>query len=1342
MESKTNRYQSRILREMHQNTENPFNSPPSSTGSHGTITLTSNLTMGPQGESTRRMDDDSIKLPSQAAMRGAKAPQPPSFTVNTSALGRTFPEWSRWNPNGREEEEEKDMWEIASDCAPIPEGKENVTPHGSPNSSMVATPRAEDSDRDKVSQNFLDHLRYLRHKLREPTVQRETTIQQTLVVTQMIHELAADARARRESRAARKALRESSPSRGGDSTTRKYIQPRRREAIVAEKPINPPIRRSINQTAKPSNASKDHASKASRGPLRSRAQMQPRVQTESECSLDLSEPLARPRQDQPDQAAHPSHPRTSTPNPTKGSKPRRGNVTALLETLKTAQTKQAESKESSAKNISPKSQSPVQTRKAIKPHVDRQSALGIIDSPTNPNFTARSFFLPNLSHMNDFLSGALRLSSFKNGIPVFVKHGKVHDRESTISPDHHADVEAIAIPEDEEKIFVSLDKIKDEIQALKEHDELISKQADQLEEEVEELHIQIAKYKSRKDSAVGSDSEGSMIDHLNTQKAQLEEQISSLQARLDKANRKISINEIHTESYVAERDEALKNASEHLNKIKQLQSELNLAREELETLRDGNTQDANALESENKSLRKDNNSIRQQWKSLLEENQSLRSHNSAMTQHNADLEHDLKAAKVQVDSNKAEFDSLQQECELALEEKALLKQDNLSLEHQNDKILNDNKVLQQQNSLLDRRNQSLREDIDRLEKLLDAADGETGMMSADVKDIKYRLEVQNRELAKENAELQQQIIDLQADFSCKRMNYEQDKRRLTAANDRLKNHMDQISKRFEQIVKESQEEVARYEEQHVTLTQQLELIAGKESALAEKLRKSATQEAVLQSKLDRKTDAVNEARQLTQEIKNFMSILHKKKTAKAPRVVESKGKSTVSEATARSTISQTDLALQDDYTQQINLSQGSDFVNLFAPDEIPRLRDALRQIRNDTQQKDLTGDSFDFDDDDMSEQASQSLPPFPANGQPRAVSSHRTVSGASKGRVDATKSQPVGILKDTQLSRLNLQKQKTARTIANTEFEEPRELDRIADSNTGARKSKPDEPSPRKVSFSQRNIQSGRAKTRLGRATSDPRLELEQDLSGRFSVKSGLSEASQTEAHLRRSSDSAQFDVDTNHEENMTSALFMDDITLEQQKTAARQSAKRANPELSKDAKRVLDNLCHDHDCRNCMVCARINSHRREDGVALGGVSKKKTVHIERPVPVSDRIPDQTEYEDQSTMRPSQEPAVALAKVIKALQDEERHIKNALAKKSAVYNECDPAIHRRMWKQLGSEMEKLRKAQDLKRDQIYYLHDVLEGQKVNGQEMTASYVEETIVSILSKDPSWNGVPGY
>ncbi|KAI0377680.1 hypothetical protein F5Y04DRAFT_263945 [Hypomontagnella monticulosa] len=1227
MESKTSRYQSRILREMHQNNENPFNSPPSSTGSHGTITLTSNLSMGPQAESTRRMDDMSIKLPSQAAMRNAKAPQPTSLNINTSALGRTFPEWSRWNPNGPERE--KDMWETASDAVPNPDGKENITPHGSPNSSVVATPRADESDRDKVE----------------------------------------------------------------------------------------------SESVKSAHLSKDQHFAASRGALRSRAQMQPRVQTESECSLDLSEPLLQSKV-----AERGRHSHASTPNAAKNSKPRRGNVTALLETLKTAQSQQAESKEQSAKQASPKPQPAVQPQNAAKIHMERYQGVGTSASPATPNQTARSFFLPNLYYMNDFLSGALKLSSFRNGIPIFVKHGRVHDRESTAFPDYHAEVEAISIPEDEEKIFVSLDKIKDEIHALKEHDELVSRQAEQLQEEVEDLQIQIAKYKSRKDSAMGSDSESSIIDHLNAQKSQLEDQISSLQARLDKANRKISINEIHTESYVTERDEALKSATEHLEKIKHLQSELNVAHQQIELLQEDNTQNANELELENRSLRKDNNSIRQQWKSLLEENRSLRDHNSDVSQQNADLEHDLKTVKAQLDSNKGEYETLKQEYKLLLEEKAALKQDNLSLENHNDKFFKDNKILKEQNSSLDRQKHDLQDSVSQLEKLVGSTRGsKAGDKPMRYSNTKQRLELHVRELTKENADLQQQIVDIQLNFYTERSALEKEKERLAATNERLQKQMSQISEQFEQIMKESKEEAAMYEEQHVALTQQLELIADKESALAEKLKKTADREATLQSELTRRTDAINEARQITQEIKDFMSTVSKKKQAKATRIVDSKGKSTVSEATARSTTSQTDMQMQDDYTQQIDLTQGSEYASIFTQGEMPRLRDALRQVRSETQQRDFTGESW-ASDDDVSDQASQSLPPFLAESQPQAASSHRTVPGTSKGRDDSTKPRPVGILKDTQPSRLNSQKQKTVRTTTETGFEELRERDRTADSAANVRKSKSDDTIPRKVSFGQPGIHDEKA------SRSGP----EPDFTGQFSVRSGMSiqsETSEADKFHRRGSDSVPFDTDVEHEDNMTSALFIDDITLEQQKMTEKQKAKKSTrTELSKDAKRVLDNLCHDHDCRNCIVCSRIKSRRHG--------SPMTPIRAEKPIPVTDLVESPYEYEPipvECTPPRVRDPAGALAKTIKSLRDEEAHLIQSLTKKNAQYNARDASMHRDQWKRLGEEIAQLTRARDVKRDQIYYLYEVLEGQKATGLEMEAEWVEFTIFNAMSKDDDWDGV---
>ncbi len=1012
--------------------------------------------------------------------------------------------------------------------------------------------------------------------------------------------------------------------------------------------------------------------------------MQATVEDETEQSV-----LARtPGFDTNDKVAQgrSSPPPAPSPNSGKASKPRRGNVTTLLETLKTAQSQKTESKEAHADAHSPnpalhRARSPVQVANAAVARMERH-AQAIQMSPATPNHTARSFFLPNLTHMNDFISGTLRLSSMKNGIPVFVKHGKVHDRDSRTLPDHHAEIEAVAVSEDEQKIFVSLDKIREEIQALKEHDDLVSKQAEQLQGEVAELQIQIARYKSRKDSAMGSDSESSVVDHLNTQKSQLEEQVASLQSRLDKANRKISINEIHTESYLTERDEALKSTTDHLEKIRRLQSELSIAREQLETFQDGNTHDIRDLDQENKSLRNDNNALRSQHKLLVEENESLRSHNEAMSQQQSRIRQELKEAREQLRSTQEDFETLNHEYKSVLQENAMLKQDNASLERHNDKFFNDNKALQQKNSLLERRMHDVQDDNAKLNELLDAANAATGTMTVDVKDMKIRLEARNRKLTTDNAELQQQMIDLKADFASKGMVYEQEKRHLAAANDRLSLQVDQISKKFERILRESKEQAARYEEKHSTMTQQLQEFAERESALTGQLRDSTEYESTLQHQHHRKTHGAIDARQLSKDILNLVNINAKAKKAKTARIVEplnTKGKQ-LSEASAKSLTSQTDMPMQDDFTRQIDLTRGSDLANNFAKSEISELREALLQARAATRLQDMTEESM-VSDIGAAEETSQSLPP---PFVPRARSE-------SKTQPETVKPQPSGILKNAESS-----------------------------------------------------------KTKANKAAKIARYGVEQDLSGRFSIKSGFSELSlPTQSSVpdyvrpRHNSDSARFDLDINEERNMTSALFMEDITLEGRKYAEKQQArKKAIPCLSKDAKRVLDNLCHDHDCRNCVVCARVVSHKHEDDLATkNGPNKKRTIRVDRPIAASDRIPAlrTSGDEDQPTLRPARDPGVALAVVIKGLKDEEAHLEAALAKAQAQYNALDASVGRRQRKQLSVEIHRLMRQRDVKRDQIYDLHDVLEGQKANGQEMTAEDIEVTIMSVLSRDETWNGI---
>ncbi|KAI1422624.1 hypothetical protein F5Y12DRAFT_717211 [Xylaria sp. FL1777] len=739
--------------------------------------------------------------------------------------------------------------------------------------------------------------------------------------------------------------------------------------------------------------------------------------------------------------------------------PSRGNLTTLLDTLQTARSEKVQTEEESVKRssqISPKSQSNTGLSANAAHRLDRQSHLNNHNtmSPSIINQTAHSFFLPQFNHLNDFVSGTLRWSSFKNGTPVFVKHGRVHDRDTKASVDHHADFEAVTIPREEEEIFVSLDKIREEIQTLQEHDELVSKQAEQLQDEVCDLQAHLAKLKSRKDSAMGSDSDGSMLLQLTTQKSQLEEQLASLKNRLDQANRKISLNEIHNQSVVEERDGALHRVSDHVTTIKRLQTR-----------------------------------------------------NDAITQQKLELQEALRESEEELESERALLNSLHEKYEIVSEEHRLLKEDNLGLERQNEDLYNNTKLLQQQNAQLERENATLNDQVVQLQELVDELN----------KKLSQKTETQYAQQLKGKSKLTKMT-----------QNWE--------SEDRF-------------------------------------------TVVSETSAKAKTSQTHLpkQHNDTRESNLTRDSRRLfSQESKGSIPVTSKSKLAKMTQIQESGDRFTVaSEMSAKTTTSQMDLQMQDDYTQQIDLTREPDL---------------------DSDQENMTSALFI---DDVTLDSNKKF----------------------------------------------AQKQKAKNTPA------VRVLSPVL-------------------------------------SASEPSTQIEQ-------------------------------------------------TGAEKQKENVRP------PVLTQSAKRVLNTLCQDHECYNCMVCARIQSHRHESNGKCG----KKTVRVDRPVPVTDRVKGQSStstytYEDQPTLRPSQDPAIALAKVMKGLKDEERHIRTAIARKQAVYDECDAAVNKRLWKQLDAEIRVLRKRRDLKRDQIYDLHDVLEGQKANAQLMSQEAIDMTITSVLSKDPTWNGIMDY
>ena len=168
----------------------------------------------------------------------------------------------------------------------------------------------------------------------------------------------------------------------------------------------------------------------------------------------------------------------------------------------------------------------------------------------------------------------------------------------------------------------------------------------------------------------------------------------------------------------------------------------------------------------------------------------------------------------------------------------------------------------------------------------------------------------------------------------------------------------------------------------------------------------------------------------------------------------------------------------------------------------------------------------------------------------------------------------------------------------------------------------------------------------------------------------------------------------------MTSAFILPDITLHTSKSLFQTTEKLQ------------------HDPSKCTACPPNN----------------KDITIPTPVPVTDREgPDVT----NATIRPAQPPPLALATVIKQLEDEVKHLKFQLGAHQQRYNQHDPALSKRERVKVKTNMDKFTIEIEKRSDQIYALYDVLEGQKEAGQqakEMDEQEVEEKLDS-LGIDPA-------
>lgn len=563
--------------------------------------------------------------------------------------------------------------------------------------------------------------------------------------------------------------------------------------------------------------------------------------------------------------------------------------------------------------------------------------------------------------------------------------------------------------------------------------------------------------------------------------------------------------------------------------------------------------------------------------------------------------------------------------------------------------------------------------------------------------LKHKENDKNEHLRRENGELKLQLARLNADFeeSTRQLKHK-DNDNLRRENGDLKLQLARLNADLEERTRQlKQKDNERLQRENGELKLQL---ARLNTDIEENTRQWNLKEIDLRHKLKRRDAAVSEMREMTQELQQSRRSVKSRKSEVQTEPIPKDSGSAHPATRGRVSIGQATVQQESERQRSRSRSQGRHISN----------------TQSMAANADAEPESFDIpparvvnDDCDASDECS-------FDDTTKTI--HKDIN--LKADEDRTQgSNYSSILGHGEMDRLREMLAHERFRMAEIEAGRP---DPDGDDTTMSVKSAKSVRSVRSVVLTPGRSAKGLTGILKNRNPQD------QDDTGRLSVKSAgkddqdntsRSVASHTRRHSETSVKARPMTRQVTSDE-MTSAFIIPDITLNGAMNGAQ------HPVLSAKARKVLDTLCH-HNGGNCTVCTRVTSFDNN----TSEVQTKQTIRVEKPVPVSERMPVAGPYEDEPTMRPSVPPGLALATVMKGLEDELAHLKMELAQYQAVYTKHDPSLSLRKRKAVKAKIERLLKAIDVKADQIYALYDVLEGQKQSGQELSEKEVEVTLMDI-------------
>ncbi|KAK4144754.1 uncharacterized protein C8A04DRAFT_11182 [Dichotomopilus funicola] len=638
---------------------------------------------------------------------------------------------------------------------------------------------------------------------------------------------------------------------------------------------------------------------------RFRSDLQARVENESDCSTVLSLSPARPMSaSRRSRFASTEADVAMTPEPAKRS------LQDMVSKIRTE-------KQTTKHDTTPKG-SPL----ARVVHETPAPTLGLDNSLISPN--TKSFFLPSFRHLPDWTSGTLKFSAMKNGVPVFVKSDKSGVRLDAYGRNHD-EIRTVGISKEDEEIFVSMDKLQEEVRELSDHDAMLQREAEKLQREVNLLQAELKRHKARKlsDSALGSESDGSFRRSAGYQN-DLEFEVAQLRDRLD--NRQVGVNDIHGAALAAERDEALHQASLARERATKLQAELETTQRDLESSLHL-LQEKEELQLENENLLAENQTLKSQRDSALQNNKTLTAENDKLRRELGGVQKDIRTTREELASVRQQYEALQ-------EEKRDIAQDHASMERNNDNYYKENKQLQAQVAARDQHIADLQKGITSRDKMLDNIQGLT--TNTAVLELNVELQAEAERL---QAKVEEQAAELQhkgdeaASRNTRIRSLKEENLDLSIENERLR------------------EENTRLRSEHGDERQKTARRSGpvlknvSEGDADDCIRFDddfKQRELALQKKLERREAAVQKVKRLSSKISEIAEQEFTKRLTKVTRIVEPRD--------MPATIDETTGNVDDDPTRELHFTEeDSDFASVMEG-EIVKLRHAYQDLQKRVQQ--------------------------------------------------------------------------------------------------------------------------------------------------------------------------------------------------------------------------------------------------------------------------------------------------------------------------------------------------------------------------------------------------------